>query len=54
LPNGDVEVQAEADAPTLTVFRHELERGPRMAHVTEIMETDIPASGAYSSFFIRG
>jgi acylphosphatase len=54
LRNGEVEVHAEADEPTLTLFRQELERGPRMAHVTEVTETDIPASGSYSSFLIRG
>jgi acylphosphatase len=54
LPSGEVEVHAEADDATLQLLKHELERGPRMANVTEVKETDIPASGSYSSFLIRG
>jgi len=54
LRSGEVEVHAEADQATLQLFRQELERGPRMAHVTEVTETDIPASGSFSSFLIRG
>jgi acylphosphatase len=51
---GDVEVYAEADDASLGLFRLELERGPRMAQVTELIEKDVPISGTYSSFFIRG
>jgi acylphosphatase len=54
LRSGEVEVHAEGDEATLKVFRQELERGPRMAQVTEVTETDIQASGSYSSFLIRG
>ena len=54
LPNGDVEVHAEAEDATLRLFKQELERGPRMADVTEIEERDVPISGSYSSFHIRG
>jgi acylphosphatase len=54
LPVGDVEVHAEADDVTLNVFKLELERGPRFAAVTEVVESDVPASGLYSSFLIRG
>ena len=54
LHSGDVEVQAEADDVTLGLFRLELERGPRMAQVTEVIEKDVPVSGTYSSFLIRG
>jgi acylphosphatase len=54
LPNGDVEVHAEADDATLQLFKRELERGPRMAQVSEVLESDAPESGAYSSFLIRG
>ena len=54
LYSGDVEVHAEADEVTLNLFRAELERGPRMAEVTEIVEKDVPVSGTYSSFLIRG
>jgi acylphosphatase len=54
LHSGDVEVLAEADDVTLQLFKRELERGPHMAQVTEVIEQDLPASGMYSSFFIRG
>ena len=52
--SGDVEVYAEADDASLGLLRLELERGPRMAQVTEVIEKDVPVSGTYSSFFIRG
>lgn len=54
LHTGDVEVYAEADEITLPLLKLELERGPRMARVTEVVEKDVPVSGTYSSFFIRG
>jgi acylphosphatase len=53
LGSGDVEVHAEADDSTLALFKQELERGPRMALVTTVIESDV-ASGSYSSFRIRG
>ena len=54
LHSGDVEVHAEADDVMLALFKRELERGPRMARVTEIIESDLAVSGLYSSFLIRG
>ncbi len=54
LPNGDVEVHAQADETVLALFKEELRRGPMMAHVTEIIESDSVVSEAYSSFVIRG
>ena len=54
LPAGEVEVHAEGDEAALQLFRRELERGPRMARVSEVIESDLPASGTYSSFLIRG
>ena len=54
LTTGDVEVHAEADDVTLELYKRELKRGPRMARVTEVVETDVPVSGFYSSFLIRG
>jgi len=54
LHTGEVEVVAEADDVTLNLFKVELERGPRMARVTGIVEKDLPQSGTYSSFLIRG
>jgi acylphosphatase len=53
LPDGGVEVHAEADPAVLDRFRLELERGPRLARVTEVLEEEAPA-GAYSSFQARG
>ena len=54
LASGDVEVYAEADEATLEAFKRELEQGPRMARVREVVESDLPFSGSYSSFLIRG
>ena len=54
LPGREVEVYAEADEAVLELFKRELERGPGMARVTEIVESDSPVSGLYSSFVIRG
>jgi acylphosphatase len=54
LHTGEVEVYAEADEITLPLLKLELERGPRMARVTDVVEKDVPVSGTYSSFFIRG
>jgi acylphosphatase len=54
LRGGEVEVHAEADEATLELFKRELERGPGMARVTELVESDLPESGLYSSFLIRG
>jgi acylphosphatase len=53
LSSGEVEVHAEADEEALERFKLELERGPRTARVTEVVESDAP-SGSYSSFLIRG
>ena len=53
LHSGEVEVHAEGDQTALDHFKLALERGPRMARVTEVVETDVP-SGSYSSFLIRG
>ena len=54
LANGDVEVHADAAEAALEAFKRELEHGPRMARVREIIESDLPLSGSYSSFLIRG
>jgi acylphosphatase len=53
LYSGEVEVHAEGEEAVLDRFKLELERGPRMARVSEVIETDVP-SGSYSSFLIRG
>jgi len=54
LVSGEVEVHAEAEEAALEIFRQELERGPRMARVTDIVENDLPLSQSYSTFLIRG
>ena len=54
LPGGEVEVHAEAEEVALNLFKQELECGPGMARVTEIVENDLPVAGLYSSFLIRG
>jgi acylphosphatase len=54
LADGEVEVHAEADSVTLQVFKQELEHGPRMARVTEVLEREIPPSGLYTTFIVRG
>ena len=52
LPNGDVEVHAEAGAEVLQEFRSELERGPASSRVSEIVETAATLTDRYSSFEI--
>ena len=54
LPGGEVEVHAEGEGTALEAFREELERGPGMSRVTEIVESDLTVSGLYASFLIRG
>jgi acylphosphatase len=54
LSTGEVEVHAEGDELKLGLFKQELEHGPLMAQVTEVVESSIAASGGYSSFLIRG
>jgi acylphosphatase len=54
LRGGEVEIHAEAEDEALELFKRELERGPIMSRVTEVVESDLPVSGSYSSFLIRG
>ncbi|HET9216243.1 MAG TPA: acylphosphatase [Terriglobia bacterium] len=54
VPNGDVEVHAEADSTILARFREELERGPTSSAVDEIIEETTTRTEHYSSFEIRG
>jgi acylphosphatase len=53
LPDGDVEVHAEAGVETLQEFRAELERGPASSRVSEIVETTTTLTDRYSSFEIN-
>jgi acylphosphatase len=52
--NGDVEVHAEGDAAALQLFKQDLQKGPRLANVTKVVETETAAVGTYASFSIRG
>jgi acylphosphatase len=52
LPDGDVEVHAEASAVVLQSFRAELERGPQFSEVREVMEQPLEPA-RFSSFDIR-
>ena len=54
LPNGDVEVYAEADNAILTSFRQELERGPHGSAVEDVTEKAASCAEQTSSFEIRG
>jgi acylphosphatase len=54
LASGEVEVHAEAEEAALELFKQELERGPRMARVSAVVESDLPVSGTYSSFLVAG
>ena len=54
LRGGEVEIHAEGEEPALELFKQELKEGPPMARVTNIEEHDLPVSGLYSSFLIRG
>jgi len=54
LPAGEVEVHAEGEEQALQLFKGELQQGPRMARVIKVVEHDLPVSGLYSSFLIRG
>ena len=52
--DGEVEVHAEGEEPALAGLRVELERGPMLARVIEVVEGDAPVTGRYSSFSVRG
>jgi len=52
LPDGCVEVHAEAAAAVLEDFRVELERGPGSSEVTEVI-AETARSGSHSTFEIR-
>ena len=51
--DGSVEVVAESDRPTLDRLLTALYQGPRMANVTRIDVDWQPASGEFSSFYVR-
>jgi acylphosphatase len=54
LRTGDVEVHAEGSETALNHFKDALKQGPRLSRVGEIIEEDLPLTGSYTSFSIRG
>lgn len=53
LPNGEVEIHAEADRTTLSRFLVAVQQGPPFAVVEDIDLQKLPAEG-HTSFSIRG
>ena len=53
LSTGEVEVQAEAEEAVLESLKQELQRGPNMARVSEVIELELQVTNGYESFFIR-
>jgi acylphosphatase len=53
LYSGEVEVTVEGIEPALQFFLSDLERGPDMAHVTDLKVEWLPATGQYPSFDVR-
>ena len=54
LPDGDVDVHAEAEEAILERFLRALERGPDSSDVNEVTEEEVTPTGRYLSFEIRG
>jgi len=53
LPDGRVEVLAQADAATLDAFWESLRRGPRAARVDDVSLSPIPVDPELTSFSVR-
>ena len=53
-PDGTVEIIVEGNAAEIAGFLREVERGPALSRVERVDVIDIPARGAYNSFFIEG
>ncbi len=51
--NGDVEVMAEGSRYSLEKLLAALHQGPAMAQVTNVEAAWLPASGEFSSFWVR-
>ena len=51
--NGDVEVTAEGSRYDLEKLLQALHQGPPMAYVTEVQVEWLPATGEFSSFWVR-
>ena len=52
LPDGRVEVMAEGERAALDDFKQDLATGPTLANVTDLEETDLPATGRFRDFYI--
>ncbi len=52
LPDGRVEVVAEGERDAMDEFKKDLAAGPTFAQVSDIEETDLPATGRYRDFRI--
>lgn len=53
LPSGQVEILAEADADTLTIFKSWVELGPAYANVTQVDVNSLNATNEFRTFTIR-
>ena len=53
LPEGDVEVVAQADEQTLESFCRELREGPRFARVEELSMKPVPVDASLQGFGVR-
>jgi acylphosphatase len=51
--NGDVEVVAEGERIVLEKLLSALYQGPRSSYVTKITSDWLPATGEFSSFYVR-
>ena len=52
LPDGTVEIHAQADAENLELFKHVIEQGPSSSHVTEVVERTAAVSPTHTHFMI--
>jgi len=53
LPSGQVEILAEAEANTLTIFKSWIELGPVHANVTQVDVNSLNATNEFKTFTIR-
>ncbi len=53
-PDSTVEIIVEGDAAKISDLIKKVETGPALARVQRVDVTDIPVTGAYSTFLIEG
>jgi len=51
--DGSVEIEAQADQPTLALFCDRLREGPPLAYVADIEQREIPLLSGDASFEVR-